>query len=64
MNWDWIVSACLGVGLAACCGFRIFVPMLIASIATKLHIIAPLEGFEWISTTPPCYSWAWLRWLS
>ena len=52
MNWDWIVSACLGVGLAACCGFRVFVPMLIASIATKLHIISPMDGLEWISTTP------------
>ncbi|OIN58212.1 DUF4126 domain-containing protein [Arsenicibacter rosenii] len=52
MNWDWIISACLGIGLAACCGFRIFVPMLIASIAAKLHIIAPMQGFEWISTTP------------
>ncbi len=52
MNWDWVISACLGVGLAACCGFRIFVPMLIASLAVKLHIIAPMQGFEWISTTP------------
>ena len=52
MNWDWIISACLGVGLAACCGFRVFVPMLIASIAIKLNIISSLDGFEWLSTTP------------
>ncbi|TAE30608.1 MAG: DUF4126 domain-containing protein [Cytophagales bacterium] len=52
MNWDWIVSACLGVGLAACCGFRVFVPMLVAGIATKLGIIGTLSGFEWVSTWP------------
>lgn len=52
MNWDWIVSACLGVGLAACCGFRVFVPMLVAGIATKLGIIGATSGFEWISTWP------------
>ena len=50
MNWDWIVSACLGVGLAACCGFRVFVPMLVAGLATKLHIIGIMPGFEWISS--------------
>lgn len=52
MNWDWIVSACLGVGLAACCGFRVFVPMLVAGLATKLHIIGTMSGFEWISSWP------------
>jgi ABC-type thiamin/hydroxymethylpyrimidine transport system permease subunit len=52
MNWDWIVSACLGVGLAACCGFRVFVPMLVAGIATKLGMIGTMGGFEWISTWP------------
>lgn len=50
MNWDWIMSACLGVGLAACCGFRVFVPMLVASLATKLHIIGVMSGFEWLSS--------------
>lgn len=52
MNWDWIISACIGVGLAACCGFRIFVPILIAGMATKLHIIGTMAGFEWISSWP------------
>lgn len=52
MNWDWIVSASLGVGLAACCGFRVFVPMLVAGVATKLGMIGAMGGFEWISTWP------------
>ncbi|GAB3643519.1 DUF4126 domain-containing protein [Spirosoma arcticum] len=52
MSIDWITSACIGVGLAACCGFRVFVPLLIASAATKLGIIGTMDGFEWISGWP------------
>ncbi|MDB5242666.1 MAG: hypothetical protein JWP57_3291 [Spirosoma sp.] len=52
MSLDWITSACIGVGLAACCGFRVFVPLLIASIATKLGIIGVMDGFEWLSQWP------------
>ncbi|WP_027302813.1 DUF4126 domain-containing protein [Rudanella lutea] len=55
MNWDWIMSACLGVGLAACCGFRVFVPMLIAGVATKLGLIGTMGGFEWISSWPALF---------
>lgn len=52
MSLEWIISACIGIGLAACCGFRVFVPMLIASIATKLGIIDTMAGFEWLSGWP------------
>jgi len=52
MSIDWIMSACLGVGLAACCGFRIFVPLLAACLATRLGLIGPMAGFEWLSGTP------------
>ncbi|MBE7174751.1 MAG: DUF4126 domain-containing protein [Williamsia sp.] len=52
MSIEWIMSACIGVGLAACCGFRVFVPLLIASIATKLGFISTVAGFEWLSDWP------------
>lgn len=52
MTFDWIISACIGIGLAACCGFRVFVPLLVASVATKLGIIGTMEGFEWLSGWP------------
>ncbi len=52
MSIEWIMSACIGVGLAACCGFRIFVPLLIASIATKFGFIDTMTGFEWLSDWP------------
>lgn len=52
MTIDWIISACIGVGLAACCGFRVFVPLLVASVATKLGIIGTMQGFEWLGGWP------------
>jgi hypothetical protein len=52
MSIDWIMSACIGVGLAACCGFRVFVPLLLAGLATKLGIVHTMAGFEWISGWP------------
>jgi len=52
MSLEWIMSACIGVGLAACCGFRVFVPLLIASVATKLGFIGTMAGFEWLSDWP------------
>ena len=30
-----LLSVCLGLGLAAACGFRIFVPFLVMSIAAR-----------------------------
>lgn len=45
---DWLLSLCLGIALSACCGFRIFVPMLVASLAIKLGWIAVTPGFEWL----------------
>ncbi|GAB3981867.1 DUF4126 domain-containing protein [Spirosoma terrae] len=55
MSIEWIMSACIGVGLAACCGFRVFVPLLIASVATKLGFIGTVAGFEWLSGWPALF---------
>lgn len=52
MTWEWILSACMGLGLAACCGFRVFVPLLMAGLATKIGLISPLSGMDWVSTWP------------
>jgi len=52
MTIEWIMSACIGLGLAACCGFRVFVPLLIASAATKLGLVGTMTGFEWIGSWP------------
>lgn len=46
------LSILLGIGLSAATGLRIFVPALIASLATQQGIISPGEGFAWIGSWP------------
>ncbi len=40
----------IGIGLAAACGFRVFVPLLIVSIASASGHITLSPGFEWIGS--------------
>jgi len=47
-----VLSVLIGVGLAAACGFRIFVPLLVASIASMAGHLEFSEGFQWIGTWP------------
>jgi hypothetical protein len=49
---EWVFSICLGIGLSAACGFRIFVPMLGLSIAAAAGHLELAEGFEWIGSVP------------
>lgn len=47
------ITACaLGIALAACCGFRVFIPMLVAGLASRFHIFNFSESFQWLSVTP------------
>jgi hypothetical protein len=48
---ETIVSICLGIGLAASAGFRVFVPLLVVSIATHFGYIPVGESFSWIGST-------------
>ncbi len=47
-----LLSISMGVGLSAACGFRIFVPLLVMSIAAKAGHLALAPGFEWVGTYP------------
>lgn len=49
---ETILCVCLGIGLAAACGFRVFVPFLIMSIASLSGHLQLAHGFEWIGTYP------------
>ena len=46
------LSVCLGLGLAAACGFRIFVPLLVMNVAVRAGWLSLGESFEWIGSTP------------
>ncbi len=45
------MSICLGIGLSAACGFRVFVPLLVMSIASQSGHLHLASGFQWIGTT-------------
>lgn len=47
-----ITAIALGIGLSASTGFRVFVPMLVASIAAYFGILPLYEGFEWLGSVP------------
>lgn len=47
-----IMGILTGIGLSATCGFRVFVPLLIMSIAAHAGHLELAQGFEWIGSTP------------
>jgi Domain of unknown function (DUF4126) len=47
-----IISIFLGIGLAASTGFRVFVPLLVLSIATHYGYVPVGETFSWIGSIP------------
>lgn len=49
---DIFLSICLGIGLSAACGFRVFVPFLAMSVASLSGNLTLSQGFEWIGSYP------------
>jgi Domain of unknown function (DUF4126) len=47
-----LLSIFLGIGLSAACGFRVFIPVLIVSIASLSGHLTLSHGFQWIGTYP------------
>ena len=45
-----LLSVCLGLGLAAACGFRIFVPFLVMSVAARAGHLDLSPGFLWVAS--------------
>jgi len=44
------IGICIGIGLSAASGFRIFVPLFILSLATKVGYFTPSANFEWLGS--------------
>ena len=49
---DIALAVCVGIGLSAACGFRVFVPLLIMSIASLSGHLTLASQFHWIGTYP------------
>lgn len=52
LTGETILSIGLGIGLAAACGFRVFVPLLVLSVAARYGYVPLAGGWEWIASTP------------
>jgi hypothetical protein len=48
----------LGIGLSAACGFRVFVPLLGASIASMSGYLTLTSNFAWLGSWPPFIAFA------
>jgi hypothetical protein len=55
---DLVLATLLGIGLAASCGFRVFVPLVVTSAAAYGGYIKLSAGFEWAGTLPALSSFA------
>lgn len=51
-EFQTLLGVLAGIGLAAACGFRVFVPMLVAAIAIRSGALHAAGGFEWLGSTP------------
>ncbi len=48
----YVLSAFIGIGLAAASGFRVFLPLFAVSLASYMGWIPMNENFQWLSGTP------------
>jgi hypothetical protein len=49
---ETLLSICVGIGLSAACGFRVFVPLLAMNIACLSGHMTLSHGFEWLGSYP------------
>jgi len=49
---ETLISICLGIGLAASAGFRVFVPLFILSLASHLKWIPINDSWQWLGEMP------------
>jgi len=55
---DLLLSLCIGIGLSAACGFRIFVPLLVMSIAAKTGHLTLVPAFQWVGSDVALWTFA------
>jgi len=52
MNFEILLTILMGIGLSAASGFRIFIPLLVVSIASFTGNLTLADSFSWIGTLP------------
>lgn len=56
--FEILLSFAIGIGLSTACGFRVFVPFLVMSIAAQAGYLELASGWEWIGSTPALVAFA------
>lgn len=49
MDLSWLLALTAGVGVAAACGLRAFLPLLFLGVAARLGVIHLRPGSEWLA---------------
>lgn len=52
LNIETISAIALGIGLSASTGFRVFIPLLVAGLASHFGILPLGESFSWMGSVP------------
>jgi len=52
MNFEILLTILMGIGLSAASGFRVFIPLLVVSIASFTGNLTLADSFSWIGTLP------------
>ncbi|WP_031425669.1 DUF4126 domain-containing protein [Flavimarina sp. Hel_I_48] len=52
MEVNWLISAALGIGLATAVGFRVFLPLLVLSLAARFDIVPIADSWQWVGSLP------------
>jgi hypothetical protein len=55
---EMVLSIFVGLGLSAAAGFRVFVPLLVVSLATRVGVLDLSPEFAWVSSTPAVIAFA------
>lgn len=51
-TWAVVLSVAAGLGIAAACGFRVFVPLLVLAIASKAGLVGLGTNFAFLASWP------------
>ncbi len=52
LNMETISAVALGIGLSASAGFRVFIPLLVAGLASRFGVLPLGESFAWMGSIP------------
>ena len=48
--YQLMLAACVGLGLSAACGFRVFVPMLVMGVAQRAGMMQMSTSWDWVGS--------------